>query len=194
MKLDFSTYRVLNGLRTVGNMSAESMGKIITNNRINTLKKEGYISRVSYQDNHVSTSRSQYTYRLTNKGKEYCREEAHMKNFAAGRNMERHNTRLGEEYANLTAEEQITCMNEMDLKEYLYEHAQQIKEVDEDRYQEYLDKMEQMSLVDMTYQTTEGELVCVEVITSNYSQETIEQKEITAELVACQSYEVININ
>ena len=121
IKKDFKTMRALNGLRVCGNMDEYSLTRIITPSRIRRLKKEHIIEKVSYQDLHICKEKNQYTYKLTTYGKQLTRKFLNKGNFQSGRGSERHNTALGHEYSKLKKEEQISCMNEMDLKNYLNE-------------------------------------------------------------------------
>ena len=64
-----------------------------------------------------------------------------------------------------------------------------ISEADELR-----EKMQHMSLLDMTYRKAGSEeLCCVEIITKNYSVGTVNAKEYTATEVVQAAYEQINI-
>ena len=194
MKLNYRDIRVLQGLRVTGNMNLESMSRIITLNRIDTFRKEGIIQRVPYQDKYIDTEKSSYTYRLTNYGKDFCRDMLHMKNFANGRHSERHNTALGDIYSKLDAGEQMSCKNELDEKDILNARILELKEVNIEEAYKLQEQMKSISLVDMCYTTLEEQCVCVEIITSGYSQETIELKEYTAtEIIKCTDYQAIDI-
>lgn len=197
IKKDYKTVLALNGFRVCGNMNEEALLNIISKSRINRLKKEHIIEKVSYQDNHISKSKNQFTYRLTEHGKKVTREFTHKGNFQCGRGNERHNTALSLEYSRLDNQEKNSAMNEQDLKEYLSQ--KELSLLSENRISEaneLLEKMQQMSLIDLTYtQTQTQELCCVEIITKNYSVETINLKEYTAvEIVQADSYKEININ
>lgn len=197
IKKDYKTVLALNGFRVCGNMNEEALLNIISKSRINRLKKEHIIEKVSYQDNHISKSKNQFTYRLTEHGKKVTREFTHKGNFQCGRGNERHNTALSLEYSRLDNQEKNSAMNEQDLKEYLSQ--KELSLLSENRISEaneLLEKMQQISLIDLTYtQTQTQELCCVEIITKNYSVETINLKEYTAvEIVQADSYKEININ
>lgn len=196
IKKDFKTMRALNGLRVCGNMDEYSLTRIITPSRIRRLKKEHIIEKVSYQDLHVCKEKNQYTYKLTNYGKQLTRKFLNKGNFQAGRGSERHNTALGHEYSKLKKEEQISCMNEMDLKNYLNEqYIYLLNENKIDEANELYEKMRNMSLVDLTYFTTSNEICCIEVITKNYSLSTIELKEYTVqEIINATDYYAVNID
>lgn len=194
MKLSYKDIRVLQGFRVAGNMNEESMSRMISRNRIDTFRKEGIIQRISYQDKYIDDEKNSYTYRLTNYGKDFCRDELHMRNFANGRHSERHNTALGDIYSKLEAGEQMSCKNELDERDILNARLLELRETSiEDAYK-LQEQMKSISLVDMYYTTQEGESVCVEIITNAYSQETIELKEYTAiEVIKCTDYQVVDI-
>ncbi len=196
IKKDYKTVLALNGFRVCGNMNEEALLTIISRSRIKRLKKEHIIEKVSYQDNHISRSRNQSTYRLTEHGKQITREFTHMGNFQSGRGNERHNTALAMEYSRLDNKEKQSAMNESDLKEYLLQKQFALeREGRLSEANELLEKMQRISLLDLTYTSTQTqELCCVEVITKNYSVETINRKEYTAtEIVQADSYQEIHI-
>lgn len=196
IKKDFKTVRALNGFRVCGNMNHFALAQIISPTRIKRLLKEHIIEKASYQDKHISKEKNQFTYRLTARGKEITREFLDKGNFQSGRGNERHNTALAVEYSQLSAEEQYTCMNELDLKEYL--NQQYFALLADDRISEadeLYENMKSMSLIDLTYfKAHTQELCCVEVITKNYNVETINRKEFTAIEIVHASYTEININ
>lgn len=197
IKKDFKTVRALNGFRVCGNMNQSALTQIISPTRVKRLLKEHIIEKVSYQDKHISKEKNQSTYRLTEHGKDVTREFLGKGNFQSGRGDERHNTALAVEYSQLSKEEQYTCMNELDLKEYLDQQYLALLATDRlSEADELYENMKHMSLVDLTYfKAHTQELCCVEVITKNYSVETINRKEFTAtEIVHAASYTEININ
>lgn len=195
IKKDFKTMRALNGLRVCGNMDEQALLKIITQSRIRRLKKEHIIEKVSYQDKHISKEKNQYTYKLTSYGKKLTKKFLNKGNFQSGRGNERHNTALGYEYSQLKQEEQMSSMNEIDLKDYLNEqYVFLLSENKISEANELYEKMRSMSLIDLTYFTTSNEICCIEIITKNYSLSTIELKEYTAqEIINATNYSTINI-
>lgn len=195
IKKDFKTLLALNGFRVCGNMNQKALEQIITPNRIKRLLKEHIIERTSYQDPHISKERSQSTYRLTSHGKKITRDFLGKGNFQSGRGNERHNTTLSMEYSKLSKEEQYSAMNELDLKEYIeQQYYSLLSENNISEANELYDKMQHMSLLDLTYfQSNTKELCCIEIVTKNYNVETINLKEYTATEIIQATYTQINI-
>lgn len=196
LKKNYSTVLALNGFRVCGNMSEDALLSIISKSRINRLKKEHIIEKVSYQDPHISKSRNQYTFRLTEHGKKITRDFVGKGNFQSGRGNERHNTALSLQYSRLDNQEKFSAMNELDLKEYLTQKY--LSFTDENKISEandLIEKMQHMSLLDLTYYSTISQKLCsIEIITKNYNVATINLKEFTAyEIVEVDSYQEINI-
>lgn len=197
IKKDFKTVLALNGFRVCGNMSETALLNIISPSRIKRLKKEHIIESISYQDSHISKEKNQSTYRLTAYGKKITRDFLKKGNFQSGRGNERHNTALSLEYSRLEKEEQYSCMNELDLKNYLEQNYLDLLANDHlTEADELLEKMKNMSLIDLTYYSVKNnDLCCIEVITKNYNVETVNLKEYTSyEIVHAVSYLQIDIN
>ena len=195
IKKDFATVLALNGFRICGNVSHAALTRIISISRTKRLLKEHIIEKVSYQDKHISKDRNQTTYRLTAHGKDVTRNFLGKGNFQSGRGNERHNTALAEAYSQLTKDEQYTCMNELDLKEYLDQQYYTLLATDRlSEAEELYENMKHMSLIDLTYYKANTQaLCCIEVITKNYSTETINRKEFTATEIVHATYNEINI-
>lgn len=185
-----------NGLRVAGNCNETSGKTIITENRMRTFTKERLIEKVPYQDNHISRDRSQYAYRLTEKGKLFAKEEFKMEHFAANKGCERHNCAVFDIYATLSNSERMSAMNELDIKDSILRCLDDIyRNQAAEELERFLEQTQEISLIDMTYiQESDGALVGVEVATKSYSQTLIEQKEACATLIECQEFHVINIH
>lgn len=194
MKIDFKTWRAFNGFRVCGNMDYDSLHQIISTNRIKTLEKQGFIKKTCYQE----SKNVLYTYRLTKKGQDYARAKMGMKHFEKPKGQERHQTYVGRKYASLNPQEQKTCMNQFDQKEYLYNQAfQLIEQGKKDEGEELLENMKTASYIDLVYTTIENHqviLMGVEISTSNYSFEDNCLHETTAiDLIQVEHYEVEQI-
>lgn len=194
MKIDFKTWRAFNGFRVCGNMDYDSLHQIISTNRIKTLEKQGLIKKTCYQESKDVL----HTYRLTKKGQDYARAKMGMKHFEKPKGQERHQSHVGKKYASLTPQEQKSCMNQYDQKEYLYNRAfELIEKGKRDEGEELLENMKNASYIDLIYTTFENHqtfLMGVEISTSNYSYEDNSLHEQTAmELIQVQHYETIQI-
>lgn len=197
LKKTFKDIQLLNGFRVCGNLAHEDMLSMVSESRIRCLKKEHIIKKVSYQDSHISKVKNQSAYFLTKHGKKIAQDwlPDHPKHFTSGRGNERHNSALGAVYAGLSAEEKMSAMNEQDLKDYLTDrHLALLSEGRISEADELREKMQHISLLDMTYHKAGSEeLCCVEIVTKNYSVGTINAKEYTATEVVQAAYEQINI-
>lgn len=129
---------------------------------------------------------------------QYARAKMGMKHFEKPKGQERHQSHVGKKYASLTPQEQKSCMNQYDQKEYLYNRAfELIEKGKRDEGEELLENMKNASYIDLVYTTFENHqtfLMGVEISTSNYSYEDNSLHEQTAmELIQVQHYETIQI-
>lgn len=177
-------------------MDYDSLNQIISRSRIKTLEKNGLITKTSYQEK--SRNKNQYTYRLTKKGINYCRTKG-MKHFEKGRGNERHQSEVGRKYASLSPCEQMSCKNQFDQKEFLYNQAYFLQEQGHlNEYEQLMENIQHASFIDIVYTTTMENTVTLagfECITCNYSYNDCLQHEFTAtEILHCDHYETINIH
>lgn len=198
-KLNFRDKQILNGFRTCGNMTYEQMNTTISQNRINDFVKEGYIQRISYEDPHISRVKSQFAYKLTDKGKSLCKSTLHKGHFANGRHEVRHQVACADFYLSLSPQERMNAMNDMDQQQYAFSQAyQMISEGHSNEGQELIEKIREAHFVDICVVTeTEitTEIVCFECITKSYSNTDIEAHyECAHEVLHCTHYETLNIH
>lgn len=198
-KITFKDKQLFKGFTVCGNMTHEQMTKIVSYNRIHDLVKTGYIQRISYEDKNINRLKSQFAYRLTEKGKNFCRNQLHYRNFANGRHEVRHQVACAEIYTSLTPEQRMHCMNDKDQEQYAFGQAYQLlSEGRLDEGHELIDKIRNASFVDLcvvTVTESSTEIACFEVITNSYSQDQIEAHyECATEVLHCTTYETINIH
>lgn len=162
--INFRDVQALNGLRVCGYAKKEDLLKIITNNRISKMEKQGLIeSKTNIKNENV------YTY--TDKGKNFIKNLDSLKDkafYSRQTASTDHDTRLFKEYTQLTPNERMTCMSESQTRDIFAETIKQEQGAVE------LEKM--LSVPDITYTTETGETVAIEVITENYNEHRIEMK------------------
>ena len=162
--INFRDVQALNGLRVCGYAKKEDLLKIITNNRISKMEKQGLIeSKTNIKNETV------YTY--TDKGKNFIKNLDSLKDkafYSRQTASTDHDTRLFKEYTQLTPNERMSCMSESQTRDIFAETIKQEQGAVE------LEKM--LSVPDITYTTETGETVAIEVITENYNEERIEMK------------------
>lgn len=164
-RVNFRDIQALNGLRVCGYAKKDDLLKIITNNRISKMEKQGLIeSKTNIKNETV------YTY--TDKGKNFIKNLDSLKDkafYSRQTASTDHDTRLFREYTQLTPTERMSCMSETQTRDL---YAETIKQ---DQATAELEKM--LSVPDITYTTETGETVAIEVITENYNEQRIEMKE-----------------
>lgn len=167
-RLNFRDIQALNGLRVCGYAMRADMEKIISRNRVETFLKRGYLEqRVDCR------GRSVLTY--TDKGKNLIRKIDTLQGrtfYPKQPNAIRHDTTLFRQYVGLSPTERMTANSETETRDIYREPLEQMRQ-DSQRH----------SVPDMVYTSTLGELVAVEITTSNYTQEKLELKEATAQAI-----------
>ena len=157
-RLNFRDIQALNGLRVCGYAMRADMEKIISCNRVETFLKRGYLEqRVDCRGQSVLT--------YTGKGKNLIRKIDTLQGrtfYPKQPNAVKHDTTLFRQYVGLSPTERI-------YRESLHGSGHG----DGQRH----------SVPDMVYTSTSGELVAVEITTSNYTQEKLELKEATAQAI-----------
>lgn len=176
-KINFRDVQALNGLRLCGYALRSDLEHIISSNRVDTLLLRGYLeSRTDIEGREVLT--------YTPEGKAFMRQIDSLKGrtfYPKQPNAVAHDTTLFHQYTRLSPAERMSATSETETR---------------DRYHEALDKMrdheegglKQMrhSIPDLVYTASEGETVAIEIVTSNYSHERIEQKEATAAAIGAE--------
>lgn len=124
----------------------------ITQNRINTLKNLSYLSEV-YDNN----SDDRYL-RLTKRGRDFVYEQLGVVCYKS--NAPVHDSEIVDYYMKMTREEQESIQTETELQQIIRAEFEE----------------ENFSPTDFSYVSSDGEVIYVEVITSNYSESQIEEK------------------
>lgn len=168
-RLNFRDIQALNGLRVCGYAMRADMEKIISCNRVETFLKRGYLEqRVDCR------GRSVLTY--TGKGKNLIRKIDTLQGrtfYPKQPNAVKHDTTLFRQYVGLSPTERMTANSETETRDIYRESLHGSGHGDGQRH----------SVPDMVYTSTSGELVAVEITTSNYTQEKLELKEATAQVI-----------
>lgn len=168
-RLNFRDIQALNGLRVCGYAMRADMEKIISRNRVEVFLKRGYLEqRVDCR------GRSVLTY--TDKGKNLIQKIDTLQGrtfYPKQPNAVKHDTTLFRQYVGLSPTERMTANSETETRDIYRESLHGSGHGDNQRY----------SMPDMVYTSTSGELVAVEITTSNYTQEKLELKEATAQVI-----------
>ena len=176
-KINFRDVQALNGLRLCGYALRSDLERIISSNRIDTLLLQGYLERKRDVE-----GREVYTY--TPKGKSFMRQMDSLKGrtfYPKQPNAVAHDTALFHQYTRLSPTERMSATSETETRDLYQETLNKMR----DQGEEALDRMRH-SIPDMVYTTSEGEVVAIEIVTSNYSQEKIELKEATAAMIGAE--------
>lgn len=168
-RLNFRDIQALNGLRVCGYAMRADMEKIISRNRVETFLKRGYL-----EQRMDCRGRSVLTY--TDKGKALIKKIDPLQGrtfYPKQPNAVKHDTTLFRQYVGLSPTERMTANSETETRDIYCESLHRSGHGDSQRY----------SMPDMVYTSTSGELVAVEITTSNYTQEKLELKEATAQVI-----------
>ena len=180
--------RALSILARAGSMSKDAFHKLeITDNRIKSYKQAGLIREISVSNKHGNGIKT--FYELTDKkGKNFCRQECGIKHFISNGHATLHNAKVSEYLvSNLSKRELDSVICERELKPFIESRLQEYLDKQEhDHYQELVDalKSSQLSMPDIIYQTAQGTFEAIEITTDNYSQEEINGKAATCELLS----------
>lgn len=175
VQLSHKDEKFLTVLKSSQHISKETALSIVSANRLRNYQSQGIIKKLHY----IEKGRQQTAFELTSKGRTFVRQHYQgSNNFYQSSTAVRHNIRLAEQIAN----HHQTWLNERDLRQELME---QIERLPPEQRFELLAKLErgEISLPDGGYRNEHGELVCVEIINSNYGTEQIVAKEAAAELL-----------
>lgn len=150
------------------------------------MEKEKLIEKVSYPSKYDKIPKSNLSYVLTQKGKNFIHQK-----YGIGRCQNayaiEHNCKVAEVICSLDKREIETVQAEWETRNQMEEVLQQMKqEGDYDRYDFYMDlwKTGRISAVDVVYTSARtGEKVFCEVITNHYKETDMEAKEACGELL-----------
>lgn len=164
-KINFRDIQAFNGLRLCGYALRIDMESIVSRNRVDTMIRQGYIeSKTDIKGREVLT--------YTDKGKSFMKQLDSLQGRAFySKQNATHDTALFQKYVALSPSERMSCLSEGETR---------------DRYQEALDSMRSQgeqawehartSVPDLSYTRDTGEVACIEIATSNYTQDKIEAK------------------
>lgn len=172
-RLNFRDIQALNGLRVCGYAMRADMEKIISRNRVEVFLKRGYLEqRVDCRERSVLT--------CTDKGKALIKKIDTLQGrtfYPKQPNAVKHDTTLFHQCVSLSPTECMTAYSETETRDIYRESLEQMR-----NGSDHGDSQRQ-SIPDMVYTSTSGELVAVEITTSNYTQEKLELKEATAQTI-----------
>ena len=168
-RLNFRDIQALNGLRVCGYAMRADMEKIISHNRVEVFLKRGYLEQCV-----DCRGRSVLTY--TGKGKNLIQKIDTLQGrtfYPKQPNAVKHDTTLFRQYVGLSPTERMTANSETETRDIYRESLHGSGHGDSQRH----------SIPDMVYTAASGELIAVEITTSNYTQEKLELKEATAQAI-----------
>lgn len=174
-------------LSIAGNIRQEDAVKIdISPSRLKNMEKDKLIEKVTYPSRYNKSPRSNISYALTRKGKSFISQKYGINRCQNAHAVE-HNCKVAEIICNLDKKEIETVQSEWETRDQMLEALAQMRnEGDYDRYDYYTDlwKKGLISAVDITYISAHtGEMVCCEVVTSNYKDSDIAAKEVCGEIL-----------
>lgn len=179
--------KALSALSRCGYINREQLSQFLRNKRIESYCKDGLIEKSIYSQP-GSKANDQEVYRLTSKGRDFCRRELSMTRLYSAQNPA-HDLALADRYFSLSESEQETWQTESQSRDAISEHIQQLREQgDEERARELWDKLQdgRLSMPDAVYTRSDGVSVAFEVITNNYGQAELEAKEQAAEALGAE--------
>lgn len=179
--------RTMSILAKSGAMDRDTFHKLeITDNRIKSYLHAGLIKETSVVDKNGNGIRTYFE--LGNKGKDFCKQECHIKHFISNANASIHNAKVSEYLVNnLSKKELDSCLSERELQPFIEDRLQEYLDKQEhDHYQELVDALQnnQLSMPDIIYKTELGTWEAIEITTDSYGNEEIESKTMTCEFLS----------
>ena len=175
VQLNHKDEKFLTVLKSSQHISKETALSIVSSNRLRNYQQQGIIKKLHY----IEKGRQKTAYELTPKGRSFYKQNYNgSNNFYQSSTAVKHNVRLADEIVR----HHNSWLNERDLREEL---MRLIEQLPPDRRFETLARLErgEISLPDGAYRGEQGELICVEIINSNYGTEQIVAKETAAEIL-----------
>lgn len=170
-----------------GYVNREQLGQFLRNKRIESYCKDGLIEKSIYSQPGSKTN-DQEVYRLTSKGRDFCRRELSLTRLYGAQNPA-HDLALADRYFALSDTERETWQTESQSREAVNEYIQQLRDQgNEERARELWDKLQdgRLSMPDAVYTRSDGVSVAFEVVTNNYGREELEAKEQAAEALGAE--------
>ena len=174
-------------LSIAGNIRAEDAGKIdISASRLKNMEKDKLIEKVTYPSRYNKSPKSNVSYALTKKGKDFIDKKYGISR-CQNAHAEEHNCKVAEIICSLDKKEIETVQAEWQTRDQMQEALEQMRqEGDYDQYDYYMDlwKAGLISAVDVVYTSVKtGEMVCCEVVTNSYKDSDIQGKEYCGEIL-----------
>jgi DNA-binding PadR family transcriptional regulator len=149
--------------------------------------KDGLVEKSIYSQP-GSRASDQEVYRLTSKGRDFCRRELSITRLYGAQNPA-HDLVLADRYFSLSESERETWQTETQSREIINAHIRQLREQGEEEHAlELWDKLQdgRLSMPDAVYTRSDGISVAFEVVTNNYGQSELEAKEQAAEALGAE--------
>lgn len=179
--------KALSALSRCGYVSREQLGQFLRSKRIESYCKDGLIVKSIYSQP-GSKAADREVYRLTPKGRDFCRRELSLTRLYSAQNPA-HDLVLADRYFSLSENERETWQTESQSRDAVSEHIRQLREQgEEERARELWDKLQdgRLSMPDAVYTRSDGVSVAFEVVTNNYGQAELETKEQAAEALGAE--------
>jgi len=174
-------------LSIAGNIRQRDAAKIdISASRLKNMEKDKLIEKVTYPSRYNKSPRSNVSYALTRKGKDFIEQKYGISRCQNAHTAE-HNCKVAEIICNLDKKEIETVQAEWQTRNQMEEALDQMRqEGDYDQYDYYMDlwKAGLISAVDVTCTSIKtGEMVRCEVVTNSYKDSDIQGKEYCGEIL-----------
>lgn len=174
-------------LSIAGNIRSEDAEKIdISASRLKNMEKDKLIEKVTYPSRYNKNSKSNISYALTKRGKDFIKQKYGISRCQNAHAVE-HNCKVAEIICNLDKTEISSVRSEWETRDQMQEFLEQMRtEGEYDQYDRYMDlwKEGKVSAVDVSYTSSKtGEMICYEVVTNSYKDSDIEAKEICGEIL-----------
>lgn len=174
-------------LSIAGNIRMEDAEKIdISASRLKNMEKDKLIEKVTYPSRYNKKPKSNISYALTKKGKNFIGKKYGIDRCQNSHAAE-HNCKVAQVICSLDKKEIDAVQSEWETRDQMAEALEQMKqEGDYDQYDYYMDlwKAGLISAVDVAYVSSQtGELVCCEVVTNSYKDSDIQGKEYCGQIL-----------
>lgn len=159
--------KALSALSRCGYVSHEQLGQFLRSKRIESYCKDDLIVKSVYSQP-GSKATDQEVYRLTPKGRDFCRRELSLSRLYSAQNPA-HDLALADRYFSLSENERETWQTESQSRDAVSEHIRQLREQGaEERARELWEKLQdgRLSMPDAVYTRSDGVSVAFEVVTN----------------------------
>lgn len=133
--------KALSALSRCGYLNRDQLSQFLRNKRIESYCKDGLITKSVYSQP-GSKANDREVYRLTSKGRDFCRRELSLNRLYSAQNPA-HDLVLADRYFSLSESERETWQTETQSREIINAHIQQLREQgDEEHARELWDKLQ----------------------------------------------------